>query len=132
MSLAEFIATHRPALERDEVRNNLILGVLAGAVRTGAPILTWTLGEPGACAIKWPGRPIILGDVTRDDRRNRIQRRGQQNLLERLVQATHRDQARRGIPVVGRRVARVEGDGVLEFAFGAMPVPILRRLCVGE
>ncbi len=66
MSLAEFIATHRPALERDEVRNNLILGVLAGAVRTGTPILTWTLGEPGACAIKWQGRPIILGDVTRD------------------------------------------------------------------
>jgi RimJ/RimL family protein N-acetyltransferase len=65
MSLAEFIATHVPALECDEVRNNLILGVLAGAVRTGTAILTWTLGGPGACAIKWPGRPIILGDVTR-------------------------------------------------------------------
>jgi hypothetical protein len=66
MSLADFIATHAPALERDEVRNNLILGVLASAVRTGTSILTWTLGAPGACAIQWPGRPIILGDVTRE------------------------------------------------------------------
>ncbi len=66
MSLAEFIATHVPALERDEVRNNLVLGVLDRAAKSGTQIQTWTLGEPGACAIKWPGRPIILGDVTRD------------------------------------------------------------------
>jgi RimJ/RimL family protein N-acetyltransferase len=66
MSLAEFIATHAPALRRDEVRHNLILGVLERAGKTAAPIKTWTLGPPGACAIEWPGRPIILGDVARD------------------------------------------------------------------
>jgi RimJ/RimL family protein N-acetyltransferase len=66
MQLAEFIDTHVPALERDEVRHNLILGVLARAAHDPSlPLLTWTLGGPGACAIKTPGRPIILGEVDR-------------------------------------------------------------------
>jgi RimJ/RimL family protein N-acetyltransferase len=66
MQLAEFMAAHVPALERQEVRHNLILGVLARAASTATPIMLWSLGEPGACAIKWPGRSIILGEVTRE------------------------------------------------------------------
>ena len=67
MRLAEFIDTHVPALERDEVRHNLMLGILARAGRDPSPqLLTWTLGGPGACAIKWPSRPIILGEVGRE------------------------------------------------------------------
>lgn len=67
MSLAEFIDLHGPALEQDEVRNNLILGILARAAKEKTPkLLTWTLGGPGACAIKTPGRAIILGNLTRD------------------------------------------------------------------
>lgn len=66
MHLAEFTHTHVPALERDEVRHNLILGVMARAVASNQPLTTWTLGGPGACAIRWPGRPIILGEVTRE------------------------------------------------------------------
>ena len=66
MNLAAFIATHAPALERDEVRHNLMLGVLGRAARDPSLQLeTWTLGGPGACAIKTPGRPIILGEVAR-------------------------------------------------------------------
>jgi RimJ/RimL family protein N-acetyltransferase len=66
MSLAEFIATHAPALERDEVRHNLVLAIMQRALKGNHPLLTWTLGEPGACAIKWPGRAIILGELTRE------------------------------------------------------------------
>lgn len=65
--LAAFIGMHVPALERDEVRHNLILGLL-NRVATGASLelTTWTLGEPGACAINMPGRPIILGALERE------------------------------------------------------------------
>src|SRR5262245_30001125 len=66
MPLADFIATHAPALERDEVRHNLILGLLARAAAVDLPLHTWTLGSPGACAIKTPGRPIVLGEVDRE------------------------------------------------------------------
>jgi RimJ/RimL family protein N-acetyltransferase len=65
MSLAEFIATHVPALERDEVRHNLMLGILARAAAADLSLHTWTLGGPGVCAIKTPGRPIVLGEVDR-------------------------------------------------------------------
>jgi RimJ/RimL family protein N-acetyltransferase len=66
MQLAAFMDTHVPALERDEVRNNLILGVMTRAAANNQTFTTWTLGDPGACAIMWPGRPIILGDLTRE------------------------------------------------------------------
>jgi len=71
MQLAEFISTHVPALEQNEVRHNLILGLLARMASVPNPqLMTWTLGGPGACAIKTPGRPIILGDLTRGQCRN--------------------------------------------------------------
>lgn len=65
MELAEFMAAHCAALERDEVRHNLILGLLNRAA--GDPdhrIALWSLGEPGACAIRMPGRGILLGEVS--------------------------------------------------------------------
>jgi RimJ/RimL family protein N-acetyltransferase len=62
MSPAEFSAWHAPALERDEVRHGLILGILAGAAgQHAANITCWTLGGPGECAIKAEGRSIVLG-----------------------------------------------------------------------
>lgn len=71
MQLAEFISSHVPALERDAVRHNLILGILARPASTLNPqLMTWTLGGSGACAIKWPGRGIILGDLTREQCRS--------------------------------------------------------------
>lgn len=64
MHLAEFIDLHVPALEQGEVRHNLILGLLGRAAKAENPqLLMWTLGGPGACAIKTPGRPIILGEL---------------------------------------------------------------------
>jgi ribosomal protein S18 acetylase RimI-like enzyme len=68
MDLAAFLAQHGPALEQDEVRHNLILGVLgaAAAAPGPAPVATWTLGGPGECAIATPGRPLILGALGRE------------------------------------------------------------------
>ena len=67
MQLGEFIDMHVPALEQDEARHDLMLGILTRARKVPSPqLLTWTLGAPGACAIKWPSRPISLGEVGRD------------------------------------------------------------------
>jgi RimJ/RimL family protein N-acetyltransferase len=53
-----------PVLERNEVRHNLMLGVLGGLVdRQSSDVMTWSLGSPGQCAIMCPGRPILLADL---------------------------------------------------------------------
>jgi len=65
MDAADFVAFHRPALEADEVRHNLILAILGRLVEDkSADVLLWTLGGAGACAVKTPGRPIVLGNVS--------------------------------------------------------------------
>jgi len=64
MQPSEFAAYHLPALERDEARHNLIVAVLLRLAGENPPeLLWWSLGEPGRCAIKAPGYPILLGDV---------------------------------------------------------------------
>jgi RimJ/RimL family protein N-acetyltransferase len=64
MQPREFAAYHLPALEHDEVRHNLIVAVLGLLAAENPPELQWwSLGEPGQCAIKAPGYPIVLGDV---------------------------------------------------------------------
>src|SRR5215510_1996037 len=62
---SEFAAYHLPMLERDEARHNLIIAALGRLVGENPPeLLWWSLGEPGQCAIKAPGYPILLGDVS--------------------------------------------------------------------
>ena len=70
MQLADFAALHMPALETDEARHNLILALLGRALADpSGDLQTWTLGPPGACAIRMAGRPIILGEVDRQQAR---------------------------------------------------------------
>ena len=65
MTLSEFCDYHRPALEAQEAKHNLMLFVLAKAIDSKKPkLLTWSLGGPGACAIKMPDRAIVLGDLS--------------------------------------------------------------------
>ena len=60
----KFVEHHRPALERDEVRHNVILANLGRlAVEHPPNLLWWTLGAPGACAVQTPGYPIVLGEL---------------------------------------------------------------------
>jgi RimJ/RimL family protein N-acetyltransferase len=64
MQPSEFAAYHLPALERDEAKHNLIAAALSRLAGENPPeMLWWSLGEPGQCAIKAPGYPILLGDV---------------------------------------------------------------------
>ena len=63
MEFSAFHDLHRPALERDEARHNLLLALLA-AIAAGTPTgRWWSLGGPGACALQVPGRPVVLGDL---------------------------------------------------------------------
>ncbi len=63
--ILDFLKHHRPALERDEVRHNVLLANLGRLALGQSPNLRqWTLGGPGACAAQTPGYPIVLGELT--------------------------------------------------------------------
>ena len=64
MEVREFAELHRPALERDEARHNLLLGLLGRLLDSGeGAARLWTLGGPGQCAIQTtPRNAIILGE----------------------------------------------------------------------
>jgi hypothetical protein len=65
MELQEFVEFHRPALEQDETKYNLILGLLGRMLETEQPnVRLWTIGGPGECAMQTPGYPLILGRLT--------------------------------------------------------------------
>ena len=65
MTLSEFCDYHRPALEAQEAKHNLMLFILGKAMGDkSSKVLTWSLGQPGACAIKMPDRAIVLGDLS--------------------------------------------------------------------
>ena len=64
MQPGEFAAFHAPALARNEVRHNLILGILGRlSEEATTAILYWTLGGPGACAVKTDRQSIVLGEL---------------------------------------------------------------------
>ena len=71
MHLQDFAQMHLPALEADEVRFNVQIAVLTAAV-TNAPagFAYWTLGAPGHCAIRSPGRAILLGNLDKTECQN--------------------------------------------------------------
>jgi RimJ/RimL family protein N-acetyltransferase len=64
MSPIEFLAAHRAALERHEVRHSVVLSVM-DTMRDEPlrDISYWSLGEPGECAIMGVNRPILLSDL---------------------------------------------------------------------
>jgi RimJ/RimL family protein N-acetyltransferase len=64
MDLQDFVTTHLPALERDEARFGVLIGMLTVAAANASPELTfWTLGVPGRCAALAPERSIVLGEL---------------------------------------------------------------------
>jgi len=66
MDRAEFNALHMPALEQNEVRHNLLLGLMSQDSPGPAAdeMRRWTLGGAGACAIQTSAnRGVILGDL---------------------------------------------------------------------
>jgi hypothetical protein len=66
----DFVQHHRPSLERDNVRHNLILSILDRLALDPPPNLRRSSrGAPGACAAQSPGYPIVLGELTQAQRR---------------------------------------------------------------
>ena len=65
LRLAAFIEHHRPALEADEVKHNLVLGLLAA--HSARRLRRWSFTAPGACAIQRPGGHIALGALAEAD-----------------------------------------------------------------
>ena len=65
MRPSEFMKYHAPALEANEAKYNLILGLLGNP--SAKELRLWTLpgpGWPGSCAIQYPDRPIVLGSLS--------------------------------------------------------------------
>lgn len=70
MDFAQFAANHSPALEKDEARHNLILGLMAriAAQNDAGEAQSWSFGRPGACAIRTePTYGLLLGEVSEAD-----------------------------------------------------------------
>jgi GNAT superfamily N-acetyltransferase len=67
MDIHGLVEFHRPALESDAARHTVLLAALARAIEEAAPAQTriWSLGKPGACAAKTPGRGVVLGNASR-------------------------------------------------------------------
>ena len=65
VQILNFLEHHRPALEQNEARHNLILGLLGRLTDTGhSEARLWTLGGPGECAMQTsPRNAIILGEL---------------------------------------------------------------------
>jgi hypothetical protein len=63
--MEEFNAFHLPALEQEQARHNLLLGLMQLPEGDGAfKTRRWTLGGPGACAIQTAAdRGVVLGDL---------------------------------------------------------------------
>jgi RimJ/RimL family protein N-acetyltransferase len=68
MDLRDFADVHLPALELDEVRYNVQIAVLAAAIaNTPVGFSYWNLGAPGHCAIRSPGRAMLLGNLEKSE-----------------------------------------------------------------
>ena len=79
MHLDDFARMHLPALEADEIRFNVQIALLTAAAKDNhSGFAYWSLGAPGHCAMRLPGRPILLGNLDAPECR-------------RLAQATLRD-----------------------------------------
>lgn len=66
-TLERFVATHRAALMCNEARHNLLLSLIDFALGDAAtPVALWTLGGPGACALRAGAHNMVLADLDLD------------------------------------------------------------------
>lgn len=66
-SPTHFRTTHGPALEADEARHNLLLGILARGEEDASRARFWSLGPGARCAGQTPPHFIAIADLTEDD-----------------------------------------------------------------
>lgn len=63
MELKSFLAKHLGALEADQARHNLMLGLINRAQKDPSKVRVWSLGDGAACAMQTPPHNIVLGDL---------------------------------------------------------------------
>jgi uncharacterized protein len=63
IELASFLSRHREALEQDQARHNLMLGLLARAEKDPEKVRLWSLGDGAACALQTPPHYLVLGEL---------------------------------------------------------------------
>ncbi len=61
----EFLSKHMSALEKDQPRHNLFLGIINRAKADPSAVRYWSLGEGAACAIQTPPNFLVLGDLSK-------------------------------------------------------------------
>lgn len=66
VDLATFKARHLAALEQDQARHNLMLGLLSLAEKDPARVRLWSVGEGASCALQTDERNLVLGDLSAD------------------------------------------------------------------
>lgn len=69
MKLQSFLDQYLSELEKDEAKYNLMLGLLAGAQKSGKELLLWPLGNGTACALQLPPHNIVLGELNHEQAR---------------------------------------------------------------
>ncbi len=67
VDLTTFRARHQAALEQDQARHNLMLGLLGVAEKDPTKVRLWSLGDGSRCALQMGERNLVLGDLEGDD-----------------------------------------------------------------
>lgn len=67
VDLSTFRARHLAALEEDQARHNLMLGLVGFAEKDPSNVRLWSLGDGARCALQTGARNLVLGDLEGDD-----------------------------------------------------------------
>lgn len=63
VSLDDFLSRHLDALEKDQAKHNLMLGLLNRVRKDPSKARLWSLGDGAACAVQTPPHFVVLGDL---------------------------------------------------------------------
>ncbi len=67
ISLPAFLERHLQALEADQARHNLMLGLMDRIQKKPTEVRLWSFGDGARCAVQTPPKGIVLGDLTATD-----------------------------------------------------------------
>lgn len=68
VDIKAFAARHQSALERDEAKNSLVVGLIERwSAAPPAELFLWSSEAPGGCAMQEPLRPLTMTNLERDE-----------------------------------------------------------------
>ncbi len=66
MNLQDFIDFHKPVLNQNSAKHNLILSILSRVTPEQKDFMFWSFDKPGACAIWAAKRNLLLADLAKE------------------------------------------------------------------